>query len=94
MKQPSENCIKFQRNIDELIICAEENCLTVVCGWSITISKDIALEYVRTYNKHFCCNAGFFEHEGNVTFTHSMCKLTLSKAEALATVNLIKATYQ
>jgi hypothetical protein len=89
MKIPHE--IQFGRNIDNILAHADESGIWVICGWTLPIPKEKALEYVRKYNTD--PNSGFFEHYGNVILSHNSAKITFSQEEADAIVALIKAAY-
>jgi len=89
MKMPHE--IKFVRNIDNILAHADESGVCVICGWTLLIPKEKALEYVRKYNTD--PNSGFFEHQGSVILSHNSAKITFSQEEANAIIALIKAAY-
>lgn len=83
--------IEFDRSIQNVLAQADEKGLWIYCGWTIPIARAKVVEYVKTYNTD--PNAGFYEHEGNVVLTHNFGKITFSKQEFNAIVQLIKAVY-
>ena len=89
MRTPHE--IRFSRNIDNLLAHADGSGIWVICGWTLPIPKEKAIEYVAQYNTN--PNSGFYEHQGDVILSHNGAKITLSKGEADAVIALIKAAY-
>lgn len=83
--------IQFKRNIDNLLASTDEIGLMIIAGWSMLIPKASAVQYAKKYNSS--PNEGFFEHDGRVTLSHGAGKLTLSKQEASAVVELIETAY-
>lgn len=83
--------LQFERNIDNVLAQADERGVTIVCGWTLPISKAKAIEYVEKYNTD--PNAGFFEIQGNVILSHNSGKITFTQQEGAAIVSLIKAAY-
>lgn len=82
---------QFQRAIDNILAQASDRGLLIVCGWTVPVPRAQAVDYVKTYNTS--ASTGFFEHGGQVVFTHNYAKVTFSAAEAAAIVDLIKAAY-
>lgn len=83
--------LQFERNIDNVLAQADELGVWIICGWTLTIPKAKAIEYVNNYNTD--PNAGFFEHQGNVILSHNGGKITFAQQEGDAIVDLIKAAY-
>ncbi len=83
--------LKFERNIESISVQADEVAVSIVCGWTLLIPKNKAIEYVEKYDTD--CNAGFFEHDGNTILSHNAGKITFTKKESDAIVSLIKTTY-
>lgn len=83
--------LQFERNIDNILAHADELAVWIICGWTLPIPKVKAIEYVEKYNTD--PNAGFFEHEGKVIFSHNGGKITFSQQEGDALAALIKAAY-
>lgn len=83
--------LQFSRNIDSLLVQADENGVWVHCGWSMGIQRAKAVEYVKMYNTD--PSAGFYEHDGKVTLSHNGAKISLEPTEGAAVVALIKAAY-
>jgi len=83
--------LKFVREIDEVLIHVDQFGVRFIAGWTVDIPKDAALNYVQTYNQN--PNAGFFEHSGKVILSHQSAKITLTKQEAVAVTDLIRAAY-
>lgn len=87
------NQIEFARDIDNVLAIAEERCISVICGWTLHIPKEKAVEYVNNYNKSSI--VGFIEEydSGNVILSHEGGRITFSKQESVAFIDLIKAAY-
>jgi hypothetical protein len=87
------NKINFERNIDNVLVTAYDICVEISCDWTVLVSKEKAIEYVKNYGSS--TEAGFFDlhHDGKVMFSHNSGKITFSRQEADAIVELIKAAY-
>ncbi|MFB0583593.1 hypothetical protein [Aeromonas salmonicida] len=83
--------LQFERDIDNVLAQADELGVWIICGWTLPIPKDKAIEYVKKYNTS--PNMGFFEHQGSVILSHNGGKITFSQQEGDALVSLIKAAY-
>ena len=83
--------IKFQRNIDDLLLQADETGIWIHCGWSMGVPRAKAVEYVKNRNSN--PNSGFFAHGGKIILSHNDGKITFSQQEGEAIVDLIKAAY-
>ena len=83
--------LQFERNIDNVFAQADDACVWIICGWTLPIPKDKAIEYVEKYNTD--PNAGFSEHQGNIILSHNGGKITFTQQEGDALVFLIKAAY-
>jgi hypothetical protein len=83
--------LEFERDIDNVLAYTDELGLWIVCGWTLPISKEMAIEYVNSYNSH--PNKGFFEINDSIVLTHNDGKITFNKAEGNAIIDLIKAAY-
>lgn len=49
--------IKYVRDINLIRVRAEDDGVTIDCGWTLLLSRLTAVEYVRTYNAN--TSAGF-----------------------------------
>lgn len=85
------NEIEFERNIDNVLAQAESTGIWVHCGWSMSIQRANAVDYVKKYNTD--PTSGFFEHDRKVILSHNGGKITFSLQEAEAVVTLIKTAY-
>lgn len=83
--------IYFERNIDNVLATADDICVQISCAWTVLVPKERAIEYVESYGSS--PHAGFLDHDGKVIFSHGSAKITLSRQEADAIVELIKTTY-
>ncbi len=83
--------LEFRRDINNVLASANDHGLYVIAGWTMAIPREAAIEYVKSFNTS--PNAGFFEHDSNVILSHNDGKLTLSREEATAVADLIKAAY-
>ena len=83
--------VQFERDIDNVLAQADDLGVWIICGWTLPIPKERAIEYVAKYNTD--PNSGFFEHQGNVILSHNGGKITFSQQEGDAIVALIKAAY-
>jgi hypothetical protein len=83
--------IEFERNIANFTAKANELGLWIYCGWSIPIARARAIEYVRTYNTN--PDAGFLEHDEQITLTHNHGKISFTRQECVAFIQFIKFAY-
>lgn len=85
------NSVAFPRKAESQMAHIDSFGLWVICGWTMAISSDKAISYVKNYNGN--PNEGFFEHQGRVVLSHGPGKIWLSADEASSIVNLIKKSY-
>lgn len=83
--------VEFPRNIDRLLASADDKQLLVIAGWTVAISKDASVMYAKTYNTSPA--QGFYEHDGSVVLSHGGGKLSLTRQEAEAVLQLIRTAY-
>lgn len=83
--------LEFGRNLDRVLATIDADGLWINCAWSVVIPRPNAVAYVKTYNAS--PNAGFFEHEGKIIFTHGGGKITFSQPEVQAIIGFIREEY-
>lgn len=90
------NKIQFARDINNVLVSADDICLQITCDWVVLVPKEKAIKYVENYGSS--PHEGFFDHlhpkdHGKVMFSHNSGKITFSRQEADAIIELIKAAY-
>ena len=78
---------------DNVFARAEEKGILIINGWTVAIHKDAAKKYAQNYPANQSPSEGFMDVQGKVVLTHIDCKLTLTKEEAVAVIDLINGAY-
>lgn len=85
--------ITLDKHVENTLATADERGVAIVCGWTVLITKDKAIQYVRNLNAS--ANEGFFEQNGKVVLTTVYgAKITMTEAEAQAVITLIREAYK
>ena len=84
-----------KKNENLLAWIEEERGLIIEGHWAVGIPKTIAIKYVNEYDSLESLNGGFVEYEDSskVILTHNESKITLTKSETSAIIEMIKAAY-
>lgn len=83
--------LSYQRDINKLIVSADNLGVWIASGWTVGIPKEAAIKYVKNFDSSAA--EGFYKHEGEVILSHGGGKIYLSETEAEQIVALIKKKY-
>ena len=88
------NEIEFKRNIERVLVHADNDDVRVICGWTLLIPKKKAVEYANGFGNNTNPNEGFSSMDGGkICLTHNGGKIAFSRNEAQEIVNFIKLKY-
>lgn len=73
---------------DAISVRATDDGITIIGPWSVTLSKDVALQYLRTFQTN--PKAGFYVERGKVWLSHGVSRIYMTPREALGIVNTIR----
>lgn len=87
----NEKILELPKNSEEILIIARKLGVSIIGYWEIAIEKETIIEYVNSYNSS--PHAGFMEIQDKVVLSHKDGKITFTREEASAIINLIRESY-
>ncbi|WP_154223903.1 hypothetical protein [Marinicella rhabdoformis] len=86
-----EKILELPNNREEIVIIVRKLGVSIIGYWEIAIEKEDIVEYLNSYNSSPF--VGFMEVGDKVILSHKDGKITFTRAEASAIINLIRESY-